>query len=272
MKVRLLAVMAVVVVGVMAGTSPAMAQKAKTGSSKSQWTKQHKDNVAFGGAIHSLRKQVDLTNGALGTITAASIVALTQLKDGLTAVADATTEFKYGVVQVATITGNPATGDSIAGIGPTGFFVTPPIYLTGAQSQVTFPIQATGAATRLYTAVRSVYPDKGAVECRVTINGQTLAATVGGTQSASPAATGLTAAVAATPVTKQTVSNGSGGFFHKMPQSRIKPENGASSFPLALVATEDNAVDLASSGLLNAGTTFTATTNATATLSCLRTS
>ena len=259
MKVRLLAVMAVVVVGVMAGTSPAMA---------SQWSHQHADNKQFGDAIHSLRIRTDLTNYTVGQITAASIEALTALKNGLTKVADATTEFKYGVVQVATVTGNPASGDSIAGIGPTGFFVTPPIYLTGEQSQVTFPIAKTGAATRLYTAVRSVYPDRGAVECRVSINGQTLANADSAVASSVAAAQVITASA----VSKQTASNGSGGYFHKMPQSRIKPENGNTTYPLALVATEDNAVNLASPELLAGGAAFTATTMATAVLSCIRTS
>jgi len=275
MKVRLLAVMAVVVVGVMAGTSPAMAKKAHTAS---EWSHQHADNKAFGEAIHKLRISNDLTNYSVGQITAASIVALTALKDGLTKVADATTEFKYGVVQVGLATGG--AGDGIVGFGPTEFYVTPPIYKTGEQSQVTFPIGKSAAplATRLFTAVRSVYPDKGAVECRVSIVGQTLANAASAVTGTLPdpaigAYTGSAAAqvITATAVKKATASNGAGGFFHKMPQSRIQPENGNSTYPLALVALEDNAINLAGSELLG-GTSFIATTSATAVLSCIRTS
>ena len=187
MKVRLLAVMAVVVVGVMAGTSPAMAQKAKTGSSKSQWTKQHKDNVAFGGAIHTLRKQVDSTNSALGTITAASIVALTQLKDGLTAVAAATTNFEYGVVQLGTCsnaacdTFTPTAGD---------FAATPPVYPTGEASVVTadFASVPTGimGASVAYRSVDVLGNNKTSTPyCRVTIT-QARGAAGGGFATSTP--------------------------------------------------------------------------------------
>ena len=249
MKVRLLAVMAVVVVGVMAGTSPAMAQKAKTGSSKSQWTNQHKDNKVFGGAIHTLRKQVDSTNGALTTITVAALEALTQLKDGLTKVADATTEFKYGVVQVGW---DRTAGTTLAGIGPEHFWVTPPIVKTGASSSVTFPIAASAAiggtaGVKLLTAVRSVYPDKGAVVCRVTV----------ATDTTPFKATGAA-----------NSGNELGGYYQSMPQSRIQPENGAETYPLALTPTEDNVVNLAAS--LNAFTALA--TTGMGTLTCLRTS
>ena len=250
MKVRLLAVMAVVVVGVMAGTSPAMAQNAKTASSKSQWTKQHKDNVAFGGAIHTLRKQVDSTNGALTTITVAALEALTALKDNLTAVAAATTEFKYGVVQVALNTGS--VGDGIAGMGPTQFWVTPPIVKTGASSTVTFPIGLTGGAVRqvkLFTAVRSVYPDKGNVVCRVTVQN--------GSSALSVTANGVQAL---------------GGFYQPMPQSRIQPENGNATYPLNLVALEDNVINLADASKVDAVPTAAAGTSGIGTLTCLRTS
>ena len=249
MKVRLLAVMAVVVVGVMAGTSPAMAQNAKTASSKSQWTKQHKDNVAFGGAIHTLRKQVDSTNGALTTITVAALEALGALKDNLTKVADATTEFKYGVVQVGW---DRTAGTTLAGIGPEHFWVTPPIVKTGASSSVTFPIAASAAigvtpGVKLLTAVRSVYPDKGAVVCRVTV----------ATDTTPFKATGAA-----------NSGNELGGYYQSMPQSRIQPENGATTYPLALTPTEDNVVNLAAS--LNAFTALA--TTGMGTLTCLRTS
>ena len=242
--------MAVVVVGVMAGTSPAMAQKAKTGSSKSQWTNQHKDNKAFGEAIHTLRKQVDSTNGALTTITVAALEALTQLKDGLTKVADATTEFKYGVVQVGW---DRTAGTTLAGIGPEHFWVTPPIVKTGATSSVSFPIIPSGGAgiasagVKLLTAVRSVYPDKGAVVCRVTV----------ATDTTPFKATGAA-----------NSGNELGGYYQSMPQSRIQPENGATTYPLALTPTEDNVVNLAAS--LNAFTA--AATTGMGTLTCLRTS
>ena len=233
MKVRLLAVMAVVVVGVMAGTSPAMAQNAKTASSKSQWTKQHKDNVAFGGAIHTLRKQVDSTNGALTTITVAALEALTALKNNLTKVADATTNFKYGVVQVASENGATST---LGGVGPSHFFATPPIYKTGEQSTVTFSVpdlstlslagaQPTNSRIKLLAAVRSVNPDSGTVNCKATV-----------TQNGGAAATG-------TWVT--WIQSSTKGIFVEMPQSRIEPQNGDKSFPYALVDTEDNVLDLA---------------------------
>ena len=251
MKVRLLAVMAVVVVGVMAGTSPAMAQNAKTASSKSQWTKQHKDNVAFGGAIHTLRKQVDSTNGALTTITVAALEALTALKDNLTAVAAVTTEFKYAVVQVAAATGGD--GDGIVGFGPTMFFETGNLQKTGAAQTVTFPIPAGGgAAVKLYTAIRSAYPDKGKVGCRVTIS---------------------TPGVAV--ATKVTNGDVLGGYFHEMPQSKLVPKENDpdnATFPIRLIATEDNAVNLGDAGYLVGG--LVAPTGATSprlgTLTCIR--
>ncbi|MCX6370940.1 MAG: hypothetical protein NTZ58_06765 [Solirubrobacterales bacterium] len=233
--------MAVVVVGVMAGTSPAMA---------SQWSHQHADNKQFGEAIHKLRISNDLTNYSVGQITAASIVALTALKDGLTKVADATTEFKYGVVQVALNTG--AAGDGIAGMGPAQFWVTPPIVKTGASSTVTFPIGLTGGAVRqvkLFTAVRSVYPDKGDVVCRVTVqNGSS----------------GLSVTANGDPALK--------GFYQPMPQSRIQPENGNKTYPLNLVALEDNVINLADASKVDAVPTAAAGTSGIGTLTCLRTS
>lgn len=131
MKVRLLAVMAVVVVGVMAGTSPAMAKKAHIASA---WSNQHKDNKSFGEAIHNLRYSVDLTNHTVSEITKASVSALTALQRGLVSVAAATTNFEYGVVQLgvcsnaACDTFTPTAGD---------FAATPPVYATGEASVVT---------------------------------------------------------------------------------------------------------------------------------------
>ena len=223
--------MAVVVVGVMAGTSPAMAQKAKTGSSKSQWTKQHKDNVAFGGAIHSLRKQVDSTNSALGTITAASIVALTQLKDGLTQVAATTTNFKYGVIQVGAI-GSVSGSDmgTTNGVGPFHFYATPPLYKTGEQSTVTFSIPSLGGlglgGLKLFAAVRSLNPDSGDVGCRAVVQQNSGGVLAGGLWAS-------------------WVEGSKTGLFIPMPQSRLTPQNGDKEFPTRLVPTEDNALDLA---------------------------
>ncbi len=234
--------MAVVVVGVMAGTSPAMA---------SQWSHQHADNKKFGEAIHNLRISNDLTNYSVGQITAASIKALTALKDSLTAVADVTTEFKYAVVQVAAATGG--LGDGIVGFGPTMFFETGNLQKTGAAQTVTFPIPAGGGvAVKLYTAIRSAYPDKGKVGCRVTIS---------------------TPGVAV--ATKVTNGDVLGGYFHEMPQSQLVPkENDPANptFPIRLIATEDNAVNLGDAGYLVGG--LVAPTGATSprlgTLTCIR--
>ena len=228
MKVRLLAVMAVVVVGVMAGTSPAMA---------SQWSHQHADNKQFGDAIHSLRIRTDLTNYTVGQITAASIEALTALKSGLTTIAGYTTDFKYGVVQVAYGTGG--LGDGIAGVGPVGFVATPNIQPTGEQSTVTFPIRQQSGVTlalRLFTAVRSANPDKGTVRCHVSVAGGAIAsgnaADLGG-----PANT--------------RIDKDPNGYFVTMPQSRLTPQNGSKAFPYSLVATEDNVLNLADPDLLS---------------------
>ena len=284
MKVRLLAVMAVVVVGVMAGTSPAMAKKAHTASA---WSHQHADNKAFGEAIYKLRKSNDLTNFSVAQITAASVQALTALKDGLTKVADATTEFKYGVVQVATnasagqATGAGTTpaglGNSVAGLGPTHFYATPPIYKTGEQSTVTFAIKNPAPAAlgsmgfRLYTAVRSVYPDKGVVACRITVTNN-----VTGDQRVTAVGAGSFASGGSSP-------------FKTMVQSPIKPEapnENNATFPAALVEAEgaDRIIDLLTPEFVAASAsgadktrfemTGTANTGVTAlgTLSCLRTS
>jgi len=220
MKVRLLAVMAVVVVGVMAGTSPAMAKKAHIASA---WSHQHADNKKFGEAIYNLRKTTDLTNYSVAQITAASVKALTALKDGLEAVAGATTNFKYGVVQVGTTT------KGLGGVGPTHFFATPPIYKTGEQSTVTFNVPQTaslglGSNLKLLTAVRSVNPNSGTVQCRMT-------------STPNDVANGLGSA---------TWRQGStDGLFVTIPQSRITPENGNTTFPYSLVPTEDYVIDLA---------------------------
>ena len=138
MKVRLLAVMALVVVGAMAGTSPAMAanKKAKTSVSKA-WQNQHKDNKVFGDAINNLRRGSDQTNYTIQAITEQSVAALTALKDGLTAVGDSYTNFEYGVVQLY------AGTDAIPG----AFVATPRIDPTVEQSTVTaqFPCLPTAA-------------------------------------------------------------------------------------------------------------------------------
>jgi hypothetical protein len=138
MKVRLLAVMALVVVGAMAGTSPAMAanKKAKTSVSKA-WQNQHKDNKVFGDAINNLRRGSDQTNYTIQAITEQSVAALTALKDGLTAVGDSYTNFEYGVVQLY------AGNDAIPG----AFAATPRIDPTVEQSTVTaqFPCLPTAA-------------------------------------------------------------------------------------------------------------------------------
>jgi hypothetical protein len=251
MKVRLLAVMALVVVGAMAGTSPAMAaKKSAKARTASAWSNQHKDNKVFGDAINNLRRGADQTNYTIQAITAQSVAALTALQSGLVKVADATTEFKYGVVQVALNTGG--AGDGIVGLGPTQFWVTPAIMKTGASATVTFPIGLTGGGTpqiKLYTAVRSVYPDNGNVACRVTVQngGGGLSVTANGPASL-------------------------GGYYQPMPQSRIEPANGNSAFPLSLIPTEDNVLNLADGSKMSSVPTAAAATSGIGTLTCLRTS
>jgi hypothetical protein len=165
MKVRLMAVMAVAVVGVMAGTSPAMAakKKAKTSVSKS-WQNQHKDNKVFGDAINNLRKASDETNFSVSTLAGAAVEALGALKDGLTTVAGSYTNFEYGVVQVINPDGTPAAGS---------FLATPRIDPTVEQATVTGQFAVgVGGVHKLSVAVRSANPaanDKtSTVVCRVT--------------------------------------------------------------------------------------------------------
>jgi hypothetical protein len=168
MKIRLLAVMAVVVVGVMAGTSPAMAAKAKTASA---WSKQHKDNKVFGEAIHNLRKSSDSTNFALSTIAGEAVKALSALQTGLVGLAGSYTNFEYGVVQLY------AGSDAIPG----AFLATPRIDPTVEQSTVSGQFACLPTALgnvcdsadvlHAKVAIRSVNPvandAKSAVYCRI---------------------------------------------------------------------------------------------------------
>ncbi len=279
MKVRTLMVTAVAAVGAVALSAPAFAASPSNGGvpsidsqlsqltaagkaaksrarTSSKWTKGIDKSIdsantsitRLGNNVYDLRKGQDLTNHALSSITAQAVVALTALQNGLVAVAAVTTNFKYGVVQVA----NTAIAPGITGFGPSLFYVTPPIQLTGAQSTVSFAIPTvTGTGiTELWVAVRSLDPNSGAVECRVTIV---------------PPGPGA--------VPRSTSSTGSGGYFAKMPQSRLTPENQDPTFPLRLIPTEDNTLNLADAGQLNGGTPFLAGgASAQATLSCLRTS
>ncbi len=278
MKVRTLMVTAVAAVGAVALSAPAFAAPPSNGGvpsidsqlsqltaagkaakararTSSKWTKGIDKSIdsantsitRLGNNVYDLRKANDQTNWTISQIAGAAISALTQLQAGLVQVAAVTTNFKYGVIQVcASAAGYPCS----AGFGPALFYVTPPIQLTGAQSTVSFPLpSAGGAGTQLWAAVRSLNPDSGAVECRVSI-------------------------MAADGVLRYTVGDGSGGWFAKMPQSRLTPQNGDTSFPLRLIPTEDNTLNLAGTTMLNGGTGFAvaAGTSAQATLSCLRTS
>ncbi len=94
--------MALVVVGAMAGTSPAMAakKKAKTSAVSKSWQNQHKDNKVFGNAIHNLRVQSDKTNWDASQFSSFVITAATALQKGLTDLAASYTNFEYGVVQL----------------------------------------------------------------------------------------------------------------------------------------------------------------------------
>ena len=278
MKLKTLLVMAVAAIGALALSVPAFAAsssnggipsidsqlgqlkaagkaaKSRANSSSKHNTRVNTDLKRLGENVAALRKGQDQTNFTLGAVTAQAVSALSSLQAGLVTVAAATTNFKYGVVQVGIGTGG--AGDGIAGLGPSMFYVTPPIQPTGAQSTVSFALPPTtftgGVPTRLFTAVRSLDPTSGAVECRVTIMG------------APPAVLGATGI-------RSTQGNGSGGFFKKMPQSRLTPQNGNPNFPLALITTEDNVFDLGTE--LNGNSLFTAGDNPVpATLSCLRTS
>jgi len=277
MKLKTLLVMAVAAIGALALSVPAFAAsssnggipsidsqlgqlkaagkaaKSRANSSSKHNTRVNTDLKRLGENVAALRKGQDQTNSTLGAITAQAVSALSALQAGLTSVAALTTNFKYGVVQVAIGTGGP--GDGIAGLGPSMFYVTPPIQPTGAQSTVSFALPPAtnfgGVPTRLFAAVRSLDPTSGAVECRVTIMGPSTGALSSGIRS--------------------TASDGSGGYFKKMPQSRLTPQNGNPNFPLALITTEDNVFDLGTE--LNGNSLFTAGANPVpATLSCLRTS
>jgi hypothetical protein len=241
--------MALVVVGAMAGTSPAMAanKKAKTSVSKA-WQNQHKDNKVFGDAINNLRRSGDQTNFTISKITEQSVAALVALEKGLTTIAGYTTDFKYGVVQI----GGASAGTNYDG-APAQFWATPNIQPTGEQSTVTFPIPPTGALA-FWTAVRSANPDEGTVRCRIVSlasDGRPWVTLIQGTTT---------------------------GAFVEMPQSRLVPSNGDKTFPYALVPTEDNVLDLAdpryvfSPAPVQAGggrtRATTGTTGAMGTLSC----
>jgi len=146
MKVRLLAVMAVVVVGVMAGTSPAMAKKAHTASA---WGNQHKDNKVFGEAIHNLRLASDKTNWDASQFSGFVITAATALQKGLTDLAASYGNFQYGVVQLsyAGCTTTGATGCLALYAASVPFVATPRLDPTSQQSTVTaqFKVPASGA-------------------------------------------------------------------------------------------------------------------------------
>ena len=163
--------MAVVVVGVMAGTSPAMAKKAHIASA---WTHQAADNKKFGEAIYNLRRSSDLTNHTVSEITKASVSALTALAGGLKAVAVATTNFEYGVVQLGTCS-NAACDTFTATAGD--FAATPPVYATGEASVVTaqFLTVPTGivGASVAYRSVDVLGNNKTSTPyCRVTTTQQ----------------------------------------------------------------------------------------------------
>ncbi len=199
MKVRTLMVTAVAAVGAVALSAPAFAASPSNGGvpsidsqlsqltaagkaaksrarTSSKWTKGIDKSIdsantsitRLGNNVYDLRKGLDQTNFTLGAITAQAVAALTALQNGLVSVAAATTNFKYGVVQVAVGT------QGIGGVGPTHFFATPPLYKTGEQSTVTFNVPQTAnlgisADLKLLTAVRSVNPNSGTVACKTTV-------------------------------------------------------------------------------------------------------
>jgi hypothetical protein len=182
MKVRLLAVMALVVVGAMAGTSPAMAanKKATTSVSKA-WQNQHKDNKAFGDAIHNLRNSVDSTNGALTSVTKQALAALTALQGGLTGLAASYTNFQYGVVQLSY--GTNCTNTTCLGIygASAPMLVTPRLDPTSAQSVASARFRVPpaaaggGGAVKATATVRAVDAEGqdalSTAFCRVTAQG-----------------------------------------------------------------------------------------------------
>ena len=160
--------MAVVVVGVMAGTSPAMAKKAHTASA---WSNQHKDNKVFGEAIHNLRLASDKTNWDASGFQILVINAATALQKGLVDLAAATANFEYGVAQLGKCS-NLACDTFTAYSG--SFVATPPVYATGEMSTVTadFAPPATTDIVGVTVAFRSVDPAgndaKSTPACRVT--------------------------------------------------------------------------------------------------------
>lgn len=215
---RKIAVLAVVALGLVALAAPAAAPA----SSKSI-QRLNKDVDRLGKNVDQLRKKTDEMNNTIASLASTAGSALTQLQSGLVKLADTTANFKYGVVQVGT------TSTGLSGAGPTHFFATPPIYKTGEQSTVTFSVPATaalglGSALTLKSAVRSVNPDSGSVKCKMTAQKNDGVAT------------------SAWGTWRQGTTD---GIFVDMPQSRISPQNGNTSFPYALVPTEDNVLDLA---------------------------
>lgn len=223
-RFRKSAVLAVVALGLVALAAPAAAP-----AKNSSITRLNKDVDRLGKNVNDLRKKTDEMNNTIASLAKTAGSALTQLQAGLTTLANTTANFKYGVVQVAS-TGAPLNG--LDGVGPTHFFATPPLYKTGEQSTVTFPIPDlvnAGAASglKLLTAVRSVNPDSGSVSCRILIQKNN-------------------GALGATDSSWTTLRQGTkDGIFVKMPQSRIEPQNGNKNFPVALIPTEDNVLDLA---------------------------
>jgi len=241
MKVRLLAVMAVVVVGVMAGTSPAMAKKAHTASA---WSNQHKDNKAFGEAIHNLRLASDKTNWDASQFSSLVLTAATALQKGLTDLAASYTNFEYGVVQLGTKSGSTFT--PLAG----SFLATPRIDPTVEQSTVhgQFPISAPTASTLAGTvAVRSVDPTgndaKSTAACRLTISQDQVTKSQA---AVDPFAVTLTAGAKVTTTIPQN-----GVPATPIPaRSPIAPTDAAEKlvFPLQMVST-DRVVDLTQAGV-----------------------
>ncbi len=220
LKMKRMALLAVVALGLVALAAPAGAS-AKT-------SKQTKADIKrLGENVNELRKKTDELNNTVASLASVAGSSLTKLQSALTGLADTTANFKYGVIQVGT-----GQTSGVAGVGPTHFFVTPPLYKTGAQSTVTFGIPVLGQSgilggalgndIKLLAAVRSINPDTGKVACRVT----------------------ATSASSSVPGWVTWVKNTSDGAFVKMPQSRIAPQNGDPNFPVGLVATEDNVIDL----------------------------
>jgi hypothetical protein len=267
MKVRLLAMMALVVVGVMAGTSPAMAAKKKARTA-SAWSKQHKDNKAFGEAINNLRQSQKITDGALQSVTAQALSALTQLNTGLTSLAASYTDFEYGFVQLGTTVASNGEFRPIPGAG----VATPRIDPTAEQSTVTAQFSCSADATgacpvgpgalgssedvRAQVAVRSVNPkndEKSTALCRMSIT-QALTGTAanmavaqglgyGGFLTTTPqAANGNVPAVA-------------------IPRSPLPTASSPATFPLELIAS-DKSVNMTGTGL--AGGANSSGTGATA--------